>query len=476
MCVGGGRVSNLPTVNSTDRCRARHTTTESITTFSMPYSDGSDIHIAFTASCNNFQHWQTEVVLHSAQVVGFRGQITRIVVGCEKQVDAGAAHTYAPGELDEVVSIERWKRSTNALATLHMAPHPPFTKRFPWLNKAWGFYHWSQHGTLGADVVAIIDPDQFFLAPLTQNVMPRTSWQPIALWKEQSDVSDAARPGMAVAQEYGIGDVFTRRFNRTKVCGAGSACATVTSRQARKYYAIGVPYLLHRDDFKPVMRYWWQFMPESYKQDPGDIQVDMYAYVMAAAHAGVRHVTMKHYMVSAPPQPEGWPGIDAVGDMPCRQARLPDGWSTPTFAHACQGYKVHRNGGSTTAMLHRLGHTSPRSLSEADRTWEHDLWLFHKGHVPPKILDCAHPLLRMPPDDLIAAQTSRIRKRRAFMVCALHRLINDAARAYKRSFCTPAPPNEEECVKISLGGFGDSNYPGRFAKRVNCTPASGGLT
>jgi hypothetical protein len=237
-------------------------------------ADGGDVHVAFTSACNLFQHWQTEVVLNSALRAGFRGPITRIVVGCESKVGGRQdATTHAAGILDDIVGQKEWRRSTFPNVTLHLAPHPPSKKKFPWMNKAWGFYHWSVHGEVLADVVAVIDPDQFFLSPLTQNVDPRTSWQLAAAWqRDRAMATDAAQPGLAIAQEYGIGDVFVRRFNRTAICGAGSACTMVTSKDALKHYSIGVPYMIHRSDFRQAMTTWWAFMPETYRQDPGDLQ------------------------------------------------------------------------------------------------------------------------------------------------------------------------------------------------------------
>ena len=422
---------------------------------------GSDIHVAFTSACNKFQHWQTEVLLNSAFRVGFRGPVTRIVVGCEKRkTDHGKTTTHTVGELDDLVESAIWRRSTYPNVSLHLAPHPPLTDlRFQWFNKAWGFYHWSTHGVLLASVVAVLDPDQFFLAPLTQNVMSPESMLPSHPWLRTAgrswlgmpdpEVTDAAVPGMGIAQKYGIGDVFIHKFNRTKVCGAGSSCATVTSRDALKYYAIGVPYLIHKADFQSAMYFWWKFMPEAFRQDPNDLQVDMYAYNMAAAHIGLRHITMRHYMVSSPSaQDEGWDSIDNMrmadqhGVVSCRRATIPVGWASPTFAHACHSFTASASDGG--------------------------LWLFHKGHVPPKILKCNQPLLMYPPEDIISTQTTKKLRRAAFMLCALHRLTNEAALDYKRRYCPVATINTEECVQLTRGGRGDREFPGRFAKRVKC--------
>eukprot|EP00966_Prymnesium_polylepis_P104284 2415285-Prymnesium_polylepis.1 len=202
------------------------------------------------------------------------------------------------------------------------------------------------------------------------------------------------------------------------------------------------------------MAQWWEFMPAAYEQVQRDIQLDMYAYSMAAAHLGVKHVTMRHHMISSPlAWDEGWKEVDALRSVPCREAGTHGAgggpWATPTFTHACQTYTALSTG---------------KQLSEP-----HDgaqLWLFHKGHVPPHMLECGQPLLQPPPDGLIDAQTNTVRRRRAFMVCALHRQVNEAAMAYKRKYCAPEERNLRECIRLTKGGVGDAEFPGRYARRV----------
>eukprot|EP00966_Prymnesium_polylepis_P323954 7380077-Prymnesium_polylepis.1 len=212
------------------------------------------------------------------------------------------------------------------------------------------------------------------------------------------------------------------------------------------------------------MTQWWQFMPDTYAQDVGDLQADMYAYNMAAAHLGIGHVTMQHYMISSPmdSNSEGWDAVDALYDESrsrrhsCREAgmRTDDGkrWVVPTLTHACQRFTAHHAG------------NSPMNATKSSRTDEH-VWLFHKGHVPPNILECDQPLLRPPPDDLLDVQTSLMSHRHAFLVCALHRQVNEAARDYKRKYCAPADTNLRECVRLTEGGMGSPEFPGSFARR-----------
>ena len=199
----------------------------------MGHADGSDIHVAVTCACNLFQQWQSEVLLNSALRVGFRGPITRIVVGCEKKVNKleRVSH-HQRGVLDNLVSLKEWQQTTYPNAFLHMVPHHSQKKSMTWFNKPWGFWHFSFYGTLRANVIAIVDPDQFFLAPLTQNVRLRADYELNHAWRNDPAgptamswlglpdplPTDMAAPGMAIAQDYSIGANWIRKFNRTKVC------------------------------------------------------------------------------------------------------------------------------------------------------------------------------------------------------------------------------------------------------------------
>ena len=177
----------------------------------LPAND--DIHIVFSTGCNEFQHWQTEVLLNTAKRVGQRGKITHIIVGCEEREDAGMDGkaryiTHAAGAGDNIVSDSLWRKSSHPNFSLHYAPAVPEAKEFPWFNKPWSFYHWMKTAKPKERVIALLDPDEFFLEPLTQGDKKRddliTDW-PSSL---QHLVTDVVQPGMAVAQMYGFGAVW----------------------------------------------------------------------------------------------------------------------------------------------------------------------------------------------------------------------------------------------------------------------------
>ena len=175
-----------------------------------------------------------------------------------------------------------------------------------------------------------------------------------------------------------------------------------------------------------------------------------YAYLLAAAHVQVKHVTVKHLSVSSARQSdEGWAPVDALRSMRCSQPAIADG---PALMHACQGYSVTHNRSLSTGGADDI--VGDRGGGHVD-IFE-DVWMFHKAHVPPRILECGHPLLQTPPDDLFDRQRSKRGRRRAFALCVLHAVVNDAARSHKRQFCPDAAVvndtellNTRECVRLN---------------------------
>jgi hypothetical protein len=184
-----------------------------------------------------------------------------------------------------------------------------------------------------------------------------------------------------------------------------------------------------------VIPKWWELMKPVYAQDKGDIQADMYAYVLAAAHHKMKHVRLNNYMVSCVDcGEEGWPWIDKMKKMSCEKPIIPEGFQRPSFLHAASHFKACTE-----------GDTHPYEAVKCNG--DSDMWNFHKGHVPSQILECDQPLLQSPPDELFDAQTSQKGRRSAFMVCALTYTVNRAALEYKRKFC-PGNYNQKKCVRM----------------------------
>jgi hypothetical protein len=97
------------------------------------------LHILFSTSCNEFQHWQAEVVVNSAMRVGQKGKITQIVVGCDEREDKGVdlkdrVLTHSQGDADNLVGQEKWAMNAgNGIKFNRLfAPSIEQAKKFPW--------------------------------------------------------------------------------------------------------------------------------------------------------------------------------------------------------------------------------------------------------------------------------------------------------------------------------------------------------
>jgi hypothetical protein len=110
-----------------------------------PFVEDDDLHIVFSTGCNAFQHWQAEALLNSALHAGQKCKITRIVVGCDKQVATGSFRTHQGGDADRLIKTEDLSKSTYPNYAVHVAPAVPEAKEFPWFNKPWSFHHWLLH-------------------------------------------------------------------------------------------------------------------------------------------------------------------------------------------------------------------------------------------------------------------------------------------------------------------------------------------
>jgi hypothetical protein len=282
-------------------------------------SHNAPIHIVFSTGCNEFQHWQSEVLLSSAIHVGQNTKITQMIVGCDEREDKDMGGkerhlTHPAGAADNVVTNDMWSKSVHPNVERIFVPSIKEAREFPWYNKPWSYKFYvdwlKKHGGAGDEVFAIIDPDEFFLKQLTNEGTRRDGLVCNMQQKfidslldrhphPAGEALDVVRPGKAVAQTYGLGPGIVSKFDRAKICGEGALCTKIDTEEASQYHSTGPPYMMHAQDFMKVMPQWFEFMGPVYKQDKGDIQADMYAYGLAAENNGLRHMQLDQYMVSA---------------------------------------------------------------------------------------------------------------------------------------------------------------------------------
>ena len=295
------------------------------------------VHVVFSTDCEPYQDWQTLVMFQSAVRVGQRGPVTRIASGCSEDKKQALTALYA-----------KLYPQFSAHFTPDFKHDNKTNRKYAFYNKPWGLRHWLENAQPAVpedEVVVLLDPDMIFLRPITsqirgnQNNLHRKKYAPASL---QEYVS----LGRPVAQEYGLGAPWTNdqhlKFNRSAVCPPGSPCLSVQRPFGEEHYSVGPPYLLVKADFHRLALVWTDFVPRVYAFYPY-LLAEMYAYSMAAAHAGLPHLQMEQYMVSnVEAGAEGWPWVDALPDvcLPAEGGVFFPGRPVPSVLHYCQTFST----------------------------------------------------------------------------------------------------------------------------------------
>jgi hypothetical protein len=181
---------------------------------------------------------------------------------------------------------------------------------------------------------------------------------------------------------------------------------------------------------------WTEFAPKVHAQYP-HLLAEMYAYCIAAAHLGLKHMIIDSLMVSNPGTGgEAWPLVDKIPPAEsCDFGKQPDHqkYALPNVIHLCQRYSVG------------------------------DLWFFGKRKIPNNIYACETPLFIEPPSDIALKYdykhppnakeptplTPQLINQQTFVVCYLTALINEAASFYKMNACAPGHGNFERTRTVA---------------------------
>jgi len=394
------------------------------------HPDDGKLHVIFSSGCNYFQHWQSELLLATAKLVGQRGRITRIVSGCHDRTAEKIRHThqtFPEGRNDLLVPMAKLNRSINENFGLYITPSFDGARDFPWINKPSSIEYFMQHARpeldrMGETVIAILDPDFLFLRPLSQS---DTDPANIITSRGQEKDPEANKPldwvklGRPVAQRYGLEGGWVHMFGDKLVDIVGdssSPALTWTSREAAQHTSVGPPLMLHVDDLTKLSKLWAKYMRPVLEHEK-DILADMWAYSIASAHLGLKHTTLDQYMVSTSGRSgQAYPFID-VKDLSCRNPLSTPANRLPVFIHMASNFKAPDR------------YKGP--------------WMFHKGHVPADILECDSPLIIQPPDDLWRMTDEPKAKQNAWILCHAIYYLNHVASLYKEKFCKPGYENRQ---------------------------------
>jgi len=358
-----------------------------------------NLHIVFTTGCTVYQNWQSEVLFYSWKKVNQRGRITRIVADCPN--DAAKKSAFKTAVKDPRLSV-------------YLSDHP--NQNFKWSNKPHGIANFLRKSKFEEDFILLLDPDMVMLKEFTNHIPGKNSF--------------TVAKGAPIGQHFGIGGRWADWHLKECVCKTCTKTdwCNITKAKADKWFSVGPPLIMHKDDWKNVAPRWVDYM--HIINDNGiteGLLLDMYAYALTAAENNLPHNTFDDFMISEPEVAtgEGWGRVSGTGIGP-------RGDDSPWLLHYCQGYFLCKN----TARHNKPGTKCGWYTNFHDKTG----YNWHKGHLPADILtNCEHPLIVPPPSDAEVLETMDQKVhgqyRHAYMLTNLVPRVNEAFANYKQEFC-----------------------------------------
>eukprot|EP00250_Pteridium_aquilinum_P014285 c21892_g1_i2 orf=709-2682(-) len=110
----------------------------------------SKIHTLFSAECSTYFDWQTLGLVHSFQLSGQPGSITRLLSCTDEQLKTYKGMDLAPTHVVPSYSI-----------------HPLTNDWYPAINKPAAVLHWLNHVSTDAEFLVILDADMILRRPIT---------------------------------------------------------------------------------------------------------------------------------------------------------------------------------------------------------------------------------------------------------------------------------------------------------------------
>mmetsp|Transcript_20896 Transcript_20896/g.58074 ORF Transcript_20896/g.58074 Transcript_20896/m.58074 type:complete len:518 (-) Transcript_20896:76-1629(-) len=402
--------------------------------------EANNIHVVFSTACSLSHDWQSYLFFFHAMLHGQKGTVTRIVSGCSPE--------------DEIKMRELHEKQFSVMNPnflVHFTPeygkqlaNEGFNyQQTKYWNKPFGLKHWMENhfGYKWSDndeeitvpewddhIIVLVDPDMLMQRPFVNDFsnMPLNQWNKFfrKLGHEDELVGKVTQ-GHPAAQDYSFGSKWMNpvKEHLTDIVGPDSPVHDVTEEEARFVFAAGPPYWMTARDAFRISHKWAEFLPGIFRHHPV-FMAEMYGYCMAAAHLGLRHQMARGMMISNVDmaEGEGWAFLPKDTEV-CDVSRYSE--TVPHVVHFCQRYSIGD-------------------------------FFINKYLFPTEIFSCEHPLLELPPMDIMKdtwfshygdgsvekwpkEKDSIKRYRNAFMICSLFPAVNAAAKFYKDQHCKDDP-------------------------------------
>ncbi|KAL8471171.1 hypothetical protein ACS0TY_028749 [Phlomoides rotata] len=219
------------------------------------------IHTLFSTECTPYFDWQTLGLVHSFNLSGQPGEITRLLSCTEEDLKQYKGHDLAPTHY--VPSMSR---------------HPLTGDWYPAINKPAAVVHWINHVKTDAEYVVILDADMIMRGPITP-------------WEFN------ASKGRPVSTPYDY------------LIGCDNELAKIHTRNPHACDKVGGVIIMHIRDLKRFALLWLH-KTEEVRSDmahwsrniTGDIYEagwisEMYGYTFAAAELNLRHVISNDVLI-----------------------------------------------------------------------------------------------------------------------------------------------------------------------------------
>ena len=402
-------------------------------------NEGSNMHVVFSTACSLSHDWQSYLFFFHAMFHNQKGDVTRIVSGCSPE--------------DEIKMKELHEQQFSPMSpNFHIHFTPEYGKQLQtegvnyqktkYWNKPFGLKHWMEHRfgyvwddddskitvpEYDDDIIVLVDPDMLMQKPFVNDFSKVAPDQWNAYYRKHPDeLYGKVSQGHPAAQDYSFGAQWIShvRDHLDDIVGPDSPVHDVTDEEARLVFSAGPPYWMTARDAFRISYKWAEFLPGIFRYH-SEFMAEMYGYCMASAHLGLRHQMARGMMVSnvGMSHGEGWAFLPK-DDMACDVSRYAE--TVPNVVHFCQRYTIGD-------------------------------FFINKYLFPTDILSCEHPLMELPPKDILKDtwrshfgdgtviewdknQDKIERYRNAFMICSLFPAINAAATFYKDQHCDKNDP------------------------------------
>lgn len=426
-------------------------------------ADEEQLHFAWVSDCSGYQEWQSLALLWT--IYKFQGPltaVTRLISGCspEEQAERRRAHALVfpaagPGRRGgpELFFTEARVREEALNDT-----YPPY-------NRPHSLAQWVDSVALHPSTrVVLLDPDMLMLAPLRLPAAETTSEE--VLYRGRLPWPEASRrlSHRAIGQRYRYMGARWRAagLDLAEICEAGAkGCLDLTEEEVAEFFSVGPPWVVRFSDLRRAAALWRVYTPRVRRQYR-QLIAEMYAYVLAFASIGVRHLVVDHFVVSYPNAPEGehaWPWVEeavASGADPCASSAAASASASSASASSAAPGRADGGGRRGPTFLHYC------------EIYHVEAWYFRKRDVPhEEVLSCHAPLFAQPPDNLLQrrlpdqlARTAegardewaRREIRQAWFLCTLLSTLNGAVAAARAATCPGGAFNGSHALRAEPGG------------------------